>query len=182
MNKSAFLVVLGAVALSGCSSVTVSRDYDRNIDFSALKTYAWKHAEQPDTGNPRIDNDLIDNRIRQAIDESLAAKGFSLAKGGDADILVAYFIDYKQRIGGSSVSFGIGGGRHGRYGGIGYDTAINDYEEGHLTIDFIDPGNEKNIWRGVGKRTSYDDSSPERITKIVNKAVSRILAKFPPEK
>ena len=57
MKKLLFLVFLPAL-LAGCSSVSVSRDYDTNRDFTALQRYAWQHAEQPQTGDPRIDNDL----------------------------------------------------------------------------------------------------------------------------
>jgi len=160
----------------------VSNDYDVNAGFSNLKTFAWKHAEQPLTGNPRMDNDLIDERIRAAVKTELEKKGFVAVDKADADFFVAYFIDYKQRINGSSVSLGAGGGSYGRYGGAGYSTGISDYEEGSLTIDMIDPASDKNVWRGVGRRTTYEGSSPEKMTKIINRSVSRILAKFPPKK
>lgn len=167
--------------LSGCSSVTVRRDYDLAADFSRLSTYAWKHVEQPQTGNPRIDNDLIDARVRAAVNAELSAKGFELVDRSEADFRVAYFLEYKQRIGGNSVSFGMGIGTYSRYG-VGYDTAISDYDEGHLTIDIIDPADGGIIWRGVGRRTTYDTGDPAKTTKVVNMAVARILAKFPPTK
>ena len=75
-----------------------------------------------------------------------------------------------------------GRGSSGRYGGVGYSTSVSDYEEGYLTIDIIDPASEKNVWRGVGRRTTYEGSSPKKMTKIINTAVSRILGKFPPKK
>lgn len=179
-----YLLCLAAsvLLLAGCSSVSVTRDYGASSDFSILKTYAWQHATQPKTGNPRIDNDLMDERIRSAVDAQLAEKGFMLVPKEEADCLVAYFVEYKQRIGGNSVSFGLGGGNNGRYGGAGYNTSISDYDEGYLTIDIIDPASGKNIWRGVGRRTTYEGSNPKKLTKIVNTAASRILAKFPPEK
>jgi len=181
MKKRGFLLVVSAALFSGCSSVSVQVDHDDSTDFTMLKTFAWQYVEQPQTGNPRIDNDLIDERVRAAVDAVLAAKGLLLVEKADADFLVSYFIDYKQRISGSSIRFGIGTGRAGRYGGVGYDTGVSDYEEGHLTIDFLDPAEEKTIWRGVGKRRTYESSSPEKTTKVVNSAVFAILKKFPPE-
>ncbi|MEA2069507.1 MAG: DUF4136 domain-containing protein [Verrucomicrobiota bacterium] len=178
------LFFLGAAALSlltGCSSVSVSRDYDVSTDFSKLKTFAWQHEEQPQTGNPRIDNDLIDERVRAAVNAELMAKGFRQGDKAEADFHVAYFVEYKQRISGSSVSFGIGGGSYGRHGGVGYNTGVSDYEEGHLTIDIVDPADGRNFWRGVGRRTSYDSNNPKKITKVVNSAVAGILKKFPPK-
>lgn len=180
--KHLFPALAAAAVLAGCTSVSVTRDFDDSADFSALHSYAWKYAEQPKAGNSRIDNDLVDQRVREAVDAVLASRGYVKAEGGDADFQVAYFIEYKQRIGGSSVSFGIGTGSMGRYGGVGYNTGISDYDEGYLTIDIIDPAREKTIWRGVGKRATYESSNPSKVTKIINKAVTRILAKFPPGK
>jgi len=180
MMKRLYPACIAAALLAGCSTVSVTRDYDPETDFSPLKTYAWKHDMQPKTGNARIDNDLIDQRVRESVEATLAAKGYTAVDSEEADFLVAYFIEYKQRIGGSSISFGVGTGGMGRYGGVGYNTSVSDYDEGHLTIDIINPSTDKTIWRGVGKRTTYESSNPRKVTKIINKAVSRILAKFPP--
>ena len=92
--KKLLLLALSTGILSGCSSVSVNRDYDTSTDFSSLKTFAWQHAKQPETGDPRIDNDLHDERIRKAVNQILTAKGFKLAERADADFLVAYFIEY----------------------------------------------------------------------------------------
>jgi hypothetical protein len=179
-----YILCLAALVflLAGCSSVSVTRDYDASADFSILKTFAWQHATQPEIGNPRIDNDLMDERVRSAVDALLAENGFVLVPKEEADFLVAYFVEYKQRIGSSSVSMSAGRGSYGRYGGVGYNTSVSDYDEGYLTIDIIDPASGRNVWRGVGRRTTYEGSSPKKMTKIVNTAVSRILGKFPPKK
>ncbi len=182
MKKSIFLFLLSGVFLAGCSSVHVVLDYDRAAEFEHLKTYAWQHATQPKSGNPRIDNDLIDVRIRNAVNTTLATKGFRQAPRAEADFLVAYFVEYKRRIGGSAVSFGLGAGSFSRFGGVGYSTDISDYEEGVLMIDIIDARNDKVVWRGTGTRVVYEGSDPDKVSKIVNEAVSKILAKFPPGK
>ena len=181
MKREFFLYAIAVAVLSGCSSISVSRDYDETVNFKALKTFCWKDTEQLQTGNPRIDNDLIDERVRAAVNRELAAKGFRLVEQDAADFQVSYFVEYKQRIGGGTVSVGMGGGSYGRYGGAGYNTGISDYEEGHLTIDMIDPSDDKTFWRGVGRRTSYETSNPKKITKIVNQSVAGILKKFPPK-
>lgn len=180
MKKIVWLCVAAGL-LAGCSSVSVFRDYNTKTDFSGMKTFAWLHAEQPSTGNPRIDNDLHDERVRNAVNQSLSAKGFQSVDRAEADFLVAYFLEYDRKLSTGSVSVGMGRGEYGRYGGVGYNTGINEYDQSNLTIDIIDPANEKMIWRGVGTRTAYDGSSPEKMTKIVDESVSRILKKFPPK-
>jgi hypothetical protein len=180
MKSLCFVFSLLSIVLTGCSSVSVTRDYDASADFAGLKSYAWQHETQPKTGNPRIDNDLIDERVRSAVDLQLAQKGFILSDEGDTDFLVTYYVQYKQRISGNSVSFGVGASRNSRYGSIGYDTSISDYDEGWLTIDMIDPESGKMFWRGVGIRATYESQKPKKVSKIINHAVSRILKDFPP--
>ncbi len=175
------LLVAATALLAGCSSITVNRDFDPAVDFSALKTYAWKHAVQPKTGSARVDNDLVDQRIREAVDAELAAKGFAKGEAAAADFLVAYYLEYKRRISGNTWSFGIGSGYYDGYGGVGYNTSISDYDEGCLTIDVIDRKRDKTIWRGVGIRATYEDAKPKKVTEIINKSVARILEDFPPQ-
>ncbi|MEN7973085.1 MAG: DUF4136 domain-containing protein [Verrucomicrobiota bacterium] len=179
--KKVLLLVVFAGVFAGCSSISVRRDYDTSADFSGLKKFAWQYAEQPETGDPRIDNDLIDARIRRAVDETLEAKGFQSSDAANADFLVVYFVEYKRRLNSGSISFGLGGGRAGRHGGVGYDTGVSEYDQASLTIDMIDPVGKKMIWRGVGDRSAYDGSSPEKMTKIINASVAKILKGFPPE-
>lgn len=179
--KKLLLLVVSAGLLAGCSSVSVNRDYDTDTDFSSLKTFAWQHAEQPQTGDPRIDNDLHDERVRRAVTETLAAKGFRPVDRADADFLVAYFVEYQRKLSSGSVSVGVGRSSYGRHGGVGYNTGVSEYDQSSLIIDVMGPADEKMIWRGVGTRSAYDRTSPQKMTKIVNESISQILKKFPPK-
>ncbi|MDF7806640.1 DUF4136 domain-containing protein [Pontiellaceae bacterium B12219] len=185
MNRYSFLCLASAAVLTGCSSVSTTRDFDESFNFSTLKTFAWQHGSQPLTGNPKIDNDLNDKRIRDAVETNLRAKGFVKVDKAEADCRVAYFMNFQQRIdgSGSTISFGLGTGSVGRAGGVGWSSGntISDYEEAQLIIDIINPADNEMIWRGQGERRAYSSSNPEKITDAVNDAVTRILKKFPPK-
>ncbi|MCF7849585.1 MAG: DUF4136 domain-containing protein [Kiritimatiellales bacterium] len=181
--KTKLSIVLAALLLAGCSSVLVRHDYEPSTDFSALKTYAWKHDVQPETGDVRADNDLLNQRIRHAVNHTLPLKGFNAVAREQADFLVDYHVTYQRRLDSSTFTVGIGGGRGGRYGSVNTGSNISDYEEATLTIDILDRGNgDKLMWRGTGSRRSYMGSNPETSIRIVNDAVGRMLAKFPPQK
>jgi len=179
--KKTVLLVVSVGLLVGCSSVSVTRDYDTSVQFSNLKTFAWQHAEQPETGDPRIDNDLNDERIREAVDATFAMKGFQPVGQADADFLVAYFVEHQRKLSSGSVSVGMGRSSYGRHGGVGYSTGVSEYDQAILTVDILNPADGKMIWRGVGSRATYEGSNPKKSTKIVNEAVSKILKKFPPK-
>lgn len=180
--KRYFLIALSAGVLSGCASTSVKLDYDKSADFSGLKKFAWENATQPTTGDPRIDNDLSDERVRNAVDSILVSKGFVFAAQDDADFLVAYFVDFKRSLSSSSASVGVGRSSHGRYGGVSYGGSVSETEQGLLTIDIIDPADQKTIWRGVGTGSTYSGSNPDKATQKINDSVASILRKFPPEK
>lgn len=179
MNKWILLMFFAGV-FSGCSSVSVNRDFDDSVDFPTLKTFAWQHVEQPKTKDSRIDNDLNDERIRNAVNTMLAAKAFRSVDRADADFLVAYFVDYQRKLSSGSVSIGMGRGSYGRHGGVGYSSGISESDQLILTLDILDPVDGKMIWRGVGTRSVYEGSNSAKSIKNINGLVEKILKVFPP--
>jgi len=178
-----FLTVLAIFI--GCSGIEVSQDYDVAADFSNLKKFDWYLAKQKKTGDLRVDNSLLDSRIREAVDRSLAQKGYQRIFQGAPDFYVGYKYGIFSRIGSERVSTGIGFGfgGSGSFGGIGIGTGSNvrEYYEGMLVIDITDIINRKLLWRGTGTRRVSRHSDPEKTTKEVNESVERILAQFPPQ-
>jgi len=169
----------------GCSGIQVSQDYDVVAEFSNLKTFDWYLAKQKKTGDLRVDNPLLDSRIRRSVDKSLAQKGYKKISQGTPDFYVGYKYGIRTRIGSERVStgigFGFGGSRSFGSIGIGTGSDVREYDEGMLVIDITDTKNGKLLWRGTGTRRVSRHSDPEKITKEVNKNVEKILAQFPPK-
>ncbi len=42
--KNYLFIIIISIFIPGCSSLTLSTDYDQSIDFSGFKTYRW-HAD-----------------------------------------------------------------------------------------------------------------------------------------
>ena len=177
------LVLLGC--LLGCSRMQVSQDYELSRDFSALKTYAWQTENRPKTGDVRIDNPLLDDRIRAAVDDSLAIKGYRKTERGTPDFLVAYTLQISRKIESSKVTFGFGfgSGGGGTYTGIGLDSGgrVAEFDEGLWVIDLIDPANDDLLWRGTGTMPVDQHTNPEKKVKEINAGVAKILSQFPPK-
>lgn len=165
----------------GCSSVSVSTDFDNSIDFTGLSTYNWMPPpEQPSAELQRelSQNTLIESRVQRAVDGQLAAKGIRKTMH-DPDMLVAFHTGVQDKVNVQSWGYGYGWGRgRGRIGGG--DVTTVHYEEGTLILDFIDPETKKLIWRGVGTGVLPGEVSPEKSQKNINKAVEKILDKYPP--
>lgn len=183
-NIRLLLIVLLIMAISACSSVQVSQDYDLGKPLPVLKTYRWQSAEQAKTGDVRVDNPLLNERIRRAVDRVLAQKGFEKAAAGTPDFKVAYQFSINQKIRSDDVNtgFGFGMGSRGGFGGIAIGTGSNvtQHDEGLLVIDLTDSQGTL-LWRGTGTRYLPEHTNPEKAEKIYNELVEKILEQFPPK-
>ncbi|WP_333877689.1 DUF4136 domain-containing protein, partial [Flavobacterium sp.] len=78
--------------LASCNSIRVNSDYDKQVDFAPFKTYAFHK-----TGIDKVDiSDLDKKRILRAIDETMAAKGFT--KSDTPDLLISFFTKEREEV------------------------------------------------------------------------------------
>lgn len=168
------------VSLAGCSGMSIRTDYNPGADFSKYSTYAW--LATPETGDPRIDNALVEGRIKGAVDQALTAKGYRQVPADQATFWVGYHLSVEGRMDVNTVNsyYGYGWGRW--YYGPGYtDTQVTYYDQGTLLIDIVDAQAKELAWRGAAEAEVRPDVAPEERSKRINDAVTRILERFPPK-
>jgi hypothetical protein len=180
----AFLLSVTTLLLAGCAS-RPNVDYDQTFDFAIVRTFNILSPAETQSGDPRIDSPLINERIHAAIAAVLAGQGYR-AVSETPDIAVRYQVGKRSGVEsrGSGVSMGVGTYRRGSGAAIGYGFPANDitsYEEGILTIDIMNAADNKLVWRGSSSRRLNDHgTTPEATTKAVNEVVAEILQQFPP--
>ena len=190
MKNLIFLFIL-LFGLTACSSIKVTSDYDRAIDFSKYKTfvyYGW--TDESDKVLTEFDR----NRIESAFATEFLSRGWTL-KEDDGDALVSLFIVVDKKTSFTSYTNHYGGGMYGGmygprygygYGGYGMPsygtshTQQNDYLEGTLIVDVFDVKDRKHIWQGIGKKT-LSESTTNREGRI-KEAVSAVMRQFPVKK
>tara|TARA_B100000575_G_scaffold285064_1_gene279885 strand:+ start:183 stop:728 length:546 start_codon:yes stop_codon:yes gene_type:complete len=178
MKKLTFLVLVFSVFLS-CDSIRVSSDYNKNIDFSNLKTYAFSKQ-----GIDKVKiNDIDKKRILKAIDVELYNKGFRKSSI-NPDFTVNFFTKTNQKVdyypssnyyGSMDVSPYLGSYH---YANSWYLNSYK-YNEGVLFIDVIDNKKNELVWQGIGKGYIYSNK-PEKKSEKINAMVRKILLQFPP--
>lgn len=157
------------IFLSGCSTLAVETDYDREIDFSHYKTFRWVVTKDKD--DPLLSNPLVDKRIRSKVNAALASKGFRQSKE-TPDFFVAYHVTSKERVDYRDFDYG-----HWSDSYSNRTVDMRNYTESTVTLDFIDGKSYELAWRGWAMGPSSGVSeSPERINQVVNE----ILERFPP--
>jgi hypothetical protein len=170
------LVVLGLLAIGAGAALAqdVNVNYVPGTDFSKYKTYKWveiQGAEKPDQ--------ILDTQIKQAIDTTLAGKGFTKATGDTADLFVAYQLAVNQER--QWNSYNTGGYGAWRYGG-GMSTATSTtIHIGTLALDMYDVAAKALVWKGQASKTVSGEKNPEKRQKNLEKAMAKLLKDFPPK-
>jgi len=84
---------------AGCSSLKVVVDRDDTIPSSPGSTWAWgpePPEKRPDELDPRVNNTIIHGRVKRAVEQVLAQKGFRQTDATTADFLVFYRVGVKD--------------------------------------------------------------------------------------
>ncbi|MCF6171311.1 MAG: DUF4136 domain-containing protein [Bacteroidales bacterium] len=187
-NYLSFLFA-GIFFLSSCSSIQVTSDYDKTVDFTKFKTYEYYGwAENSD----KILTPFDKERIEKAFADEFSKRGLTYVEEG-GDLVVALYIvtEKKTETTANTTSMGYGGfggyygygpgwGWGGGYGGMGHTTttfSTYDYTVGTLVVDVFDKAGEKLIWESVGTKTV--DENPQTRDDSVPKAVAAIMKEYP---
>ena len=168
--------VLSLLLLVGCSTLNVSVDYDETYDFKNVKSFAI------DIAASNSKNTLFNERVFNALKNDLELKNYKNSTKEDADLIFVFYVSVKDKQSIHTSYSGYGGYR--RYGGLGggmmmSTTNTYEYQEGTLVIDALSPKTKKIVWRGVGVKELKDYDTPAQRTEAVNKAVKKIMEKFP---
>lgn len=189
MKRSA---VLAAIAMAALAILTVGTalaqdvryNFDKKADFSKFKTYKW--VEIKDAGKF---NSLVDQQVKQEIDAQLAAKGLTKVDGDNADLLVGYqgAIGQEKEFSSYNSSWGYGPGWYGGgwYGG-GPSSSWSSGQTstiyiGQIAVDMYNPTDKDLVWRGIVSKTLDQKAKPEKQQKNLNKAMTKLFKKYPPE-
>ena len=177
---SAFLLV----AASSAVAQDIRYDFDKNKDFSKYKTYKWvaiKGAELPD--------ELTQRAITSAIDAQLGAKGLTKTDSDNAELYIGYqtALGQEKEFTSFNTGWGYGPGWGSGWYGYGGMTSTMTYGStstvyvGQLDLSMYDPAAKQLVWRGSATKTLDPKAKPEKKQKNINKAVEKLLKKYPPE-
>ncbi len=170
-TQSKIIASVGIMLLAATASFAqqVKTDYDRSADFGKYKTYSWEKVQTQDP--------LWVDRIKEAVNAALAAKGWTqVPSSGDVAIVAIEMTQNQRTLNTFYNGFG-GGWRWG--GGFGdATTTVNNYKVGTLVVDLFDANSKKLIWRGSSSDTL--SSKSDQNIKALGKGVEKMFDHFPP--
>lgn len=146
----------------------VSVDYDHAANFTQVKTYSWSKVQ--------TENSIWDDRVKDAVNKELTAKGWTqVPSGGDIQLVAVEKTSVHQQY--DTFYDGFGGRRFGGFGES--TTSVDNYKVGTLIVTMFNGNSKQLIWRG----TSSSDLSgnPDKNTKKLDKDVQKMFKHFPPK-
>ena len=175
MNVARSMFTFAGVALLFATAIwaqQVKTDYDRHADFAQYKTYSWEKVQTQDS--------LWVDRIKQAVNATLTAKGLTpVESGGDVAVVAIETTQSHNTLDTFYDGFG-GGWRWRGMGGMGdATTTVETYTVGTLVVDLFDAHEKKLIWRGSSSDTLSDKS--DKNIKNLDKGVQKMFDHFPPD-
>ena len=176
---------MGLILAAGCAGQQVTTDYSPATSFSQFKTFAL--VSSPDTTAAQ---QLLDQRVRNAVQAQLTTKGLALADRQNADLYVGYgMVDKTHRqVYTYNDGWGWGGGwgwRYWRYGvawPMTVQRQIETYTDGTVVVNLVDAKTKQVVWEGeVPDVVNLPVDNPVRATKEVDAAVTKLFTKYPPQ-
>ena len=193
MKNYLIIAVISMLFLGACSSITVTSDYDKTVDFTKYKTYSYYGWAKESN---KILTPFDQKRIEDAFAKEFEKRGLKYVKEG-GDLTVALYIQTEKKQETTATTTGFGGGYGGYYGwgpGWGWGPGFYgggmsqttyqtyDYHVGTLVVDVFDTKKKVLIWESAGQGKINED--PASRDKSIPKIVAQIMATYPvqPEK
>lgn len=173
----ALCAVLAAGVLAACTAPQVGYDYDTTAPFRTYRTYDWISTLQEPRGDKRVDNTLVDGRIRAAVETQLRSKGYRVPASGTPDFYVAYQAGVTDLMKGASTQHYIGDRAHGTYTTT---SDIQPYKAGMLQVDVVDGATRQLVWRGYAEAEVTAGATPKERDQRINRIVEEMFTHFPP--
>ena len=160
-----FAVAAATLGLTACETSSPQLTVSQPGTIAPGATFAWKPIDTviERGADPRVSNELVQARIKTAVEEGLAAKGFrQVSDPNQATLLVAYFIglqshaDYRPAydgpVGPGACGFSGCVPGWGVYGYPAMDTMSISYTEGTVILDLVDRQSNQLAWRATSRQ------------------------------
>lgn len=186
MKNISFIALLALLTFGiGCgSSVSITTDYDKEVDFKQYKTFGFLKWNDESAA---LVNDIDRRRLEAAVAKQLENRGMK-RMDGIGNTMIGFHVVVEQKTGTTSYTNHYGGmGYYGGGFGYGYGypyggatsttTSTYSYTIGTVVIDQYDSQTKKLIWEGVAQGEVQGNKSKRE--ENINKDILRMFETYP---
>lgn len=180
--KNVFLVLLvSAVCWSGVEAQKIKVSYDKQVEFSQFKTFAF--AKPGPTTHPMLAANIVG-----AIEDELKSRGlYEVGRDESPALMVQVYgaLDQDSSLTSNDPLYATTGGippfdpsfsgplNTGMYG-----NATITVHKGQLVVDLIDMVHKKLVWRGMAQQ-NLAANNPNKLLSQVNNAIAKMFKQYP---
>ena len=176
------ILLLLAIAFSGCASNNILSDYNRDVDFGRYETYNFFKDAGPENTNYQS---FFSKYMVEAISQEMEKRGYT--RSDDPDLLVNFNARLQEKTQvrttsapSSSLYYGY---RRGYYSSwpsyhFGTETHVSQYTEGTFNIDLVDAKKKQLVWEAVGTGR-VTQKKLENLEQGVKEGVPKFFANYP---
>jgi hypothetical protein len=175
MKKALGIAAVAVLIALPAAAQKVQIDYDKTVDFSKYKTFAWVDTED----SLQQMSPLMHSRLKNAIEHQFGSSGITQVKPDQSpDFYITYHTDAKDEVHYNTTNYGYGYGRGWYRGGAlgSSTTTATTYTKGTLIIDLWDAKTKNLIWRGVSTATVPEN--PEKGAKLIDSTIAKLAKKW----
>jgi hypothetical protein len=174
--KNLIVMVVMLAMVAGCSpEIRVYTDHDPEYDLLNYRTFDWSQKTNIEAGNnPLYYNELNDKRIKTAVREQLAKRGYTQVDK-NPELILHYHIIIDDR---SVITPEPYGYYYGPYW-MSMRTNVYQYTEGTLILDLMDAKTNSLVWRGWAVSAIDMVYTSEEVDKLIKTAIAKVFRKFP---
>jgi hypothetical protein len=176
MAATALLLLLSAC--SSTPSLEARTDYNREFNFSGVKSIAIQPVQRANLAAVRI-SDMQVTRMNESFRNALQARGLSVVDdNAQADLLMVWHLVTEERTDVrtyNTQSFY----NCWRCGPSVSDVSVRQFTQGTLIVDMVDPVSNRSVWRSI-VQTRLRDTNAEQAEALRNEAARASFARFPP--
>ncbi len=184
--KKLFLSLFILAFITSCTSVKITNNKDKDVDFDQFKTYSFYPWDKQ---NDEVVNEYDKLTILGSIKNEMNKRGYKFVEKG-GDLIISVFVIVQEESSYQAYTNHYAGGWNygyaGYYGngwGVGYygpgynSTTIKSvsYNKGTLIIDIFRSSDKKQIWQGIasGKMTENLDKRDRRLPMTISQVFRR---------
>jgi hypothetical protein len=171
MKTNHLSLMAAALGLLG-ACVTTSATTSPNANLGQYRTFSFF---EPTNANPKqlaFERSPAGQVVRDRVASDLQSKGLTQS-ADNPDLVVAYHTKTEQKT--DVTDWGYGGYYWGGPGGV----TVDQYTQGTLLIDLIDPKTKQVVWRGTASAIVNHPDNPD--TGKIASAVDKLMKKYPSE-
>jgi hypothetical protein len=168
--------------LQGCAT-QVQSDLDSSVDLHQYHSFQIEYTSSTDV--PGFSNPLNAKRLRDAVGDSMVAKGFhEVSTGETPDCIISIATGSQQAVGTQAATprvglgWGLFGGNRGFGSSIFMEQELYTYNRHRIALDMYDAKTREPVWHAAIAE-NVDSGSGAEAEANIRQAVDALFAKFP---